>query len=142
MSNYPFPTIYRRQLPVNTVKQKLSLIGEVKTGQIIDFVYGIKQVPGQVGGWKNDNRPTLLVFHDDKKKYIEGINVNYLSRYYLYKLRKITSRFPGIRIDGRIFYYVIKRTAKYAVKKGYRKYMRSSLRSTYLHVYKEPKNDK
>jgi len=134
---YKFPTIYRRPIPRDMVKKKTKLVNEVETGEILEFIYGIRQKPGQVGGWKNDPRPTLLVFYDDKRKYIEGLNTNYLSRYYIIKLKYIMAKFPGMRKDGKLFYKVIKVTAPYALKKGYRKYMRKSLHHTFLHVYKE-----
>jgi hypothetical protein len=140
---YDKPIIYKRPVPRGFKKQELKLVKEVKTGSIIEFVYGSKQKVGQVGGYKNDRRPVLLVFYDDGKKYIEGLNTNYLSRYYLFKLNQIRKRFPGILVDkannktGEMFYKIVKRTAPYAVGKGYRKYMRKSLKSTFLYVLNE-----
>ena len=97
-----------------------------KFGSILSFVYGKKQRPGQVGGWKNDKSPLLLVFYDDGVRYIEGINTNYLSKWYIKRLRTLIRTFPGV--DGEEFYNIVKKTAWYAVGKGYRKYMRASLR--------------
>ncbi len=129
------PVRYRRPVPKGMVKIKLShmMDRKIKTGSLCEFKYGRKQVPGQVGGWKNDPRPVLFIFHDHKRKYIEGVNTNYLSEYYLKKVRAIMNRFPGV--EGFILYNVFKRTARFALKKGYRKYMRDSWRDVYLYVY-------
>ena len=134
---YEFPLIYKRPIPRGYKKEAVKMLNEIETGRVLEFVYGVKQKPGQVGGYKNDRRPVLLVFYDDKEKYIEGINTNYLSRYYLFKLNTILRRFPGITKDGRILYNVVKKTANYAVKKGYRKYIRKNLRNTYLYIMEE-----
>ena len=130
------PVRYRRPVPKGMVKVKLVIERrKIKTGSLIEFKYGRKQKPGQVGGWKNDPRPVIFLFHDHKIKYVEGINTNYLSEYYLKKVRQIMNRFPGV--EGYILYNVFKRTAKHAVKKGYRKYMRDSLKDIYLYVYED-----
>ena len=42
-------------------------------------------------------------------------------------------RFPGV--DGEQLYNIFKRTARFALKKGYRKYIRASFRDMYLYVY-------
>jgi hypothetical protein len=102
---------------------------------MFEFIYGNKQMPGQVGGWKNDPRPVVLVFMDDGQYYIEGINTNYLSDHYMKKIRQIMSRFPGVNQDNLL--NITKRVAPYAIKKGYRKYIRSSLRDVYIYVYKD-----
>ena len=130
------PVRYRRPVPDGFMKAKTTLKDKrIKTGQLLEFKYGKKQKPGQVGGWKNDPRPVLLVFHDDRIRYIEGINTNYLSDYYLKKLRVIMRRFPGV--DGEFLYNIFRRTARFALKKGYRKYIRSSFRDMYLYVYED-----
>lgn len=130
------PVRYKRNMAnmirVEVDKEKTS---GFRTGMILEFSYGKKQKPGQVGGWKNDPKPRLLIFHDDGDKYIEGLNTNYLSDYYLRKLRMILRKFPGI--DGEELYSIIKRTAHFAIKKGYRKYLRSSVRNEYLFVYED-----
>jgi hypothetical protein len=120
------------------IKIKLSVKSKrIMAGQILEFRYGKKQVQGQVGGWKHDPIPVILVFHDDKKKYVEGINTNYLSGYYLKKLRAIMNRFPGV--DGGVLYTIFWRTARRAIHHGYRKYIRRSLTNTYLYVYEDEK---
>jgi len=130
------PIRYRRSVPKGMVKIHLRIKNKkIKAGQLLEFKYGYKQKPGQVGGWKNDPRPVILIFHDDRKKYVEGINTNYLSNWYLKKIRQIMARFPGV--DGEALYDIFTRTAKHAIKKGYRKYMRLSLRDIYLYVYKD-----
>lgn len=131
------PIRYRRAIPKGMVKVKLARIKDKKvaTGSIIEFKYGYKQVAPQVGGWKNDPRPVLFLFWDDKIKFIEGVNTNYLSEYYLKKVRTIQDRFPGI--DGELMYNIFKRTAKYALAVGYRKYYRASFRDVYLYVFKD-----
>lgn len=86
----------------------------MKTGEYLEFSYG---------RWKNDPKPDLLVFYDDGSKYIEGINVNYLSYSYIKKLNDIIDRYPGI--DGMQLYEIVLRTAYQAVQNGYRKYLRS-----------------
>lgn len=131
---------YKRPVPRGMVKQKIKMINEIATGEILEFNYGYKQKPGEVGGWKNDPKPVLLVFYDDGSEYIEGLNTNYLSDYYLRKLKRIIAKFPGITIQpkekkmGMKLYDVVSKTAAYAVKKGYRKYLRKNLRNTYLYV--------
>jgi len=124
------PIRYKRPLPKNMVKESISLTKPIETGNIIEFIYGTKQKPGQTGGWKNDPKPALLVFYDDGVGYIEGINTNYLSDYYIRKVRMIRDIFPGI--SGEELYNVIKRSASYALKKGYRKYLRPSLKNTMI----------
>lgn len=106
-----------------------------KFGSLLSFVYGKKQRPGQVGGWKNDRKPLLLVFYDDGEKYIEGINTNYLSKWYIKRLKTLLRIFPGI--DGRQFYHIVQKTAWYALGKGYRKYIRSSLKSASVKEIRE-----
>lgn len=125
-------------VPKNFTKVAYRLADKLPTGEILEFVYGKKQVYGEVGGWKNDPKPVLLVFYDDNFEYIEGLNTNYLSDYYLMKLRQIIVRFPGV-IDraGKQLYKIVKRTAPYALGKGYRKYIRSSLRSAFIYHVKE-----
>ncbi len=97
------------------------------TGTLLEFKYGSKQKPGVAGGWKNDPAPSLLVFHDDGENYIEGINLHYLSYYYVKKMQAIIKRFPGL--NGTELYSIVKRTAPFAIKKGYRKYIRASVNS-------------
>lgn len=129
------PVRYRRPVPNGMIKVKLGTMGNLKlnTGRLVEFKYGKQQKQGQVGGWKNDPIPVLLVFHDDKIKYVEGINTNYLSENYLRGVRSIMLRFPGV--DGEQLYNIFKRSAKYAIAKGYRKYIRTSFRDVYLYVY-------
>lgn len=128
------PVRYRRPVPKGMVKVAVTLKDKkLKTGYLMEFKYGRKQKPGQVGGWKNDPRPVIMLFHDDKIKYIEGVNLNYLSEWYVKKVRQIMNRFPGV--DGEQLYNIFKRTAKFALKKGYRKYMRVSFRDMFLYVY-------
>lgn len=125
-------------VPKNFIKIAHRLIERLPTGEILEFAYGKKQVIGEVGGWKNDPKPVLLVFYDDNFKYIEGLNTNYLSDHYLMKLRQIIVRFPGV-IDkaGKQLYKIVKRTAPYALAKGYRKYIRSSLHASFTYHAKE-----
>lgn len=128
------PILYRRPIPNGMYRQVSSMYREIECGTILEFVYGKKQKPGQVGGWKNDRKPVLLVFYDNKVDgYIEGINTNYLSMYYLKKLKQIMTRFPGV--DGEELYTIMLRTARFAVNKGYRKYIRSSLKNVFTFEY-------
>lgn len=133
------PIRYRRGVPKEMVKVEVSMIAnpEIETGTLLEFSYGVRQKvgSGKVGGWKHDPKPVLLVFHDDGDKYIEGLNTNYLSDYYIRKLKQILRRFPGVKGDE--LYRILKRTASYAIKKGYRKYIRSSLRNEYVYVYED-----
>ena len=130
------PVRYRRPVPKGMVKVSVTIRDKkLRTGYLMEFKYGRKQKPGQVGGWKNDPRPVILIFHDDRKSYIEGINTNYLSEYYLKKIKQIMKRFPGV--DGEKLYNIVKRTAKFAITKGYRKYIRTSFRDMYLYVYED-----
>lgn len=134
------PIRYKRNAPPGTVKQETSMVDrkQYTTGTLLEFKYGGGSRPqkqGEVGRWKNDPKPVLLVFYDDGHKYIEGINTNYLSGWYLKKLRVIMKRFPGL--DGEDLYKIFKRTALFAIKKGYRKYIRTSLLNTYVYVYKD-----
>jgi len=118
-----------------------------RIGILLEFSYGTKQNIGEVGGWKNDPRPRLLVFYDDKKKYVEGLNTNYLSDYYLRKLAIIISRYPGLvsgeggdsmtSANARRFYAIIKQTAPFAIEKGYRKYLRRSILRPVVFMYEE-----
>lgn len=127
------PVRYSRPTPKDMKKLKVSIIeNQIATGYLLEFNYGVKQMAGRVGGWKNDPRPVILVFMDDKFNYIEGINTNYLSEYYMKKIREIMKRFPGV--GGEMLYDIFKKTAKPAIK-GYRKYIRSSLRNVYMYVY-------
>ena len=128
------PVRYRRPVPKGMVKVAVTLKDKkLKSGYIMEFKYGRKQKPGQVGGWKNDPRPVILLFWDDKIKYVEGVNTNYLSEYYVKKIRQIMNRFPGV--EGEQLYGIFKRTAKHALKKGYRKYIRANLRDQFIYVY-------
>jgi len=130
------PVRYRRPVPLGMTKIKTTMKDKkLKSGYLLEFRYGRKQEEGQVGGWKNDPRPVIILFHDDKIKYVEGVNTNYLSEYYLKKVRQIMNRFPGI--EGEQLYVIFKRTARYALKKGYRKYMRDSLRNVFIYVYED-----
>lgn len=131
------PVRYRRPVPRGMVKVAMNFKerSKLKTGYLLEFTYGKKQKEGQVGGWKTDPRPVILVFHDDKIKYIEGVNTNYLSEYYVKKVRQIMRRFPGV--EGDQLYAIFKRTAKYALTKGYRKYLRSSFKNMYIYVYED-----
>lgn len=137
------PIRYKRPVPKGMVRQKVKMITEVATGEILEFNYGSRQKQGEVGGWKNDPKPVLLVFYDDGEGYVEGINTNYLSDHYLRKLKQILRKFPGITQQpkekkmGEKLYNVVKATAPYAVKKGYRKYIRQSIRNSYLYVVPE-----
>ena len=121
------PIKYKHPTAKGFMIKKTTMTNPTQTGTLLEFKYGTKQKPGQVGGWKNDPRPSLLVFYDDGAKYIEGINLHYLSYYYVLKLRKLMIMFPGI--NGKELYDVVKRSAAFAVKKGYRKYIRSSVLS-------------
>lgn len=129
------PIRYHRSTPpdMRKISYRVGKGIPVNTGYMMEFVYGEKQVYPQVGGWKTDQRPVLLVYNDDGVRIIEGINTNYLSEHYMKKVRQIMSRFPGINQDG--LYTITKRVAPYAIKKGYRKYIRQSLRDTFIYVY-------
>ena len=116
---------YKRPIGKGYIREDVSLAHALDMGIILEFNYGRKQKQGQVGGWKNDPRPKILLLYDDGSEYLEGLNTNYLSDYYLVKLKKLQIRFPGL--DGEEFYDVLKRSALYALKKGYRKYMRKSV---------------
>ncbi len=110
----------------------------VDTGLLLEFSYGKKQKPGQVGGYKNDPRPLLLVFYDDGEKYIEGLNTHYISKLYIKKLNSILNKYPGISKSNNVIllYQIVKKTALPAVKKGYRKYLRDNARRTFIYVEK------
>lgn len=118
------PIKYNRPIP-GTIEEPTTLLEAFRTGEIVKFSYGKRQKMGEVGGWKHDPVPRLLVFYDDGNKYIEGINTNYLPTKYLVVLMKLTVAFPGI--DGVGLYNIVKKSASEAVKKGYRKYYRTSM---------------
>jgi hypothetical protein len=126
---------YKRPTPRGVVKEQVILTPrKFNSGELIEFRYGLKQKPGQIGGWKNDPKPALLVFYDDGHNYIEGVNTHYLSEYYLKKVIILPKIFPGI--EGTEIYDVIKRTAPKVLAKGYRKYIRTSLKSIFRYVPK------
>lgn len=141
------PVRYRRPTPKNMsrVEVRRRKGSRFRTGMILEFSYGKKQKPGEVGGWKTDPKPRLLVFFDDKETYIEGINTNYLSDYYLRKLSMIINKYPGLvsgeggdamdSTHARRFYKIIKLTAPFAIKKGYRKYLRDSIIQPVVFMY-------
>lgn len=133
---YDRPAIRRRPVPKNMAKQVFKMNNIVDTGLLLEFSYGRKQKPGEVGGYKNDPRPLLLVFHDDGIKYIEGLNTHYISLLYIRKLNSILNKYPGIKenTNGKLFYEIVKKTAYPAVKKGYRKYLRDNARRTFIYV--------
>lgn len=136
------PIRYRRPTPKHIAKQVINMNEQLETGVVLEFTYGRKQKVGEVGGWKNDPRPTLLIFYDDGQRYLEGVNTNYLSNYYLKKLYALKNKFPGI--NGEEFYDIVKRSAPYALKKGYRKYLRPSVKRPmkYVFDYIQPRNTK
>jgi len=127
------PIRYRRPIPEGMHKVHHQILTEVKTGTLLGFVYGKKQKIGQTGGWKNDRSPIILVFYDDGNDYIEGINTNYLSKWYIKRLNQLLRIFPGV--NGIELYRIFKRTAPFAISKGYRKYIRSSLNNKYTYEY-------
>jgi len=136
------PIMYKRLPPDGFIKVEQHMDKEIKLGTILEFQYGQKQKYGEVGGWKNDPIPQLLVIYDEFHNtsdsiipHIEGINLNYLSDYYVQRLKAIQMKFPGI--DGEDFYRILKRTAEFAVKKGYRRYLRKSIKNPKIIVYKE-----
>lgn len=131
------PIRYHRPTPpdMRKISYRVGKGIPVNTGYMMEFIYGEKQVYPQVGGWKTDQRPVLFVYNDDGVRIIEGINTNYLSEYYMKKMRQIMSRFPGISQDS--LYSITKRVAPYAIQKGYRKYIRQSLRDTFIYVYED-----
>lgn len=130
------PLRYQRLLEEGTfVPTKTT--SALPTGTLVQFTYGRKQEVGEVGGWKNDPRPKLVVFYDDGQKYIEGININYLPNTYLSVLMKLLVTFPGI--TGEQLYKVVKLSAPNSILKGYRKYIRSSFRNvTKFDMTKKP----
>jgi len=133
------PIKYRRPIPPGMIRKSYSIVKKIPYGTVLEFVYGNKQVQGQIGGWKVDRKPNLLVFWDDMPKdRIEGINMNYLSGFYVHKLKLIMKRFPGI--DGEEFYHILRRTARFAITKGYRKYVRSSFRNIFTYIYYNVEN--
>ncbi len=121
------PVRYKHPIGAGMLLNSTNMQDAHDTGTLLEFKYGTKQKPGQAGGWKNDPAPSLLVFHDDGDQYIEGINLHYLSYYYVKRLQTLIRKFPGI--NGNELYLVVKRSAPYAVKKGYRKYIRASVNS-------------
>ncbi len=141
------PVRYRRQPPKNMSSVLVTMRKGMRfrIGILLEFSYGTKQNIGEVGGWKNDPKPRLLVFYDDKQKYIEGLNTNYLSDYYIRKLNIIISKYPGLvsgeggdavdSANAKRFYAIIKKTAPFAIKKGYRKFLRKSIISPVVFMY-------
>jgi len=131
------PIRYHRSPPsgMRKIKYSIGMGTPVNTGYLMEFIYGEKQVYPQVGGWKHDQRPLLFVYGDDGFRILEGINTNYLSESYMLKMKKIMDRFPGVDQDS--IYNTTKRTAPYAIKKGYRKYIRTSFRDVYIYVYED-----
>jgi len=129
------PVRYKHPVAKGMLVQSTNMNDAHDTGTVLEFNYGNRQKKGQVGGWKNDPRPSLLIFHDDGSKYLEGVNLNYLSYYYVKKLQALLKRFPGI--TGEELYLVVSKSASYALKKGYRKYLRPSVKSPHKLVMGE-----
>lgn len=130
------PVRYLRKTPDGMKKVKLTKhIYSINCGYLAEFGYGDHQMQGQIGGWKNDPRPIILTFSDDGRMYVEGINTNYLPDVYMKRLLLLMRRFPGLgSVD---LYDIFKRTAHQAIKSGYRKYIRRSMRDIYIYVYED-----
>lgn len=128
------PVRYHRPTPegMRKIKHTISHGVPVNTGYMMEFIYG-EYEPVRVGGWKNDSRPVIFVYGDDSVRILEGINTNYLPDSYMIQMRKIMSRYPGVNQDT--VYVLTKRIAPFAIKKGYRKYIRTSFRDVYIYVY-------
>lgn len=113
-------------------KTRIPLAGRVPATALVEFHYGAMKM-NESGGWKNDPRPIVLVFYDDKDKYIEGINTNYLSAQKLEELLQVVARYPIVGdspADGKRLYKVVKAIEPEALV-GYRRYKRDSIVSVW-----------
>jgi hypothetical protein len=109
--------------------ERISLGESIDAGTLIRFTYGQKSVD-RPGGWKNDPRPIIIVLYDDQKKYIEGINVNYLNTAEIGQLFSLLSRYSKpLQSDaaGQDLYKYLNGQAPEIVKKSYRKFKREAI---------------
>lgn len=108
---------------------RVNLGEQLEAGDLIRFSYGQRSVD-KPGGWKNDQRPIVLVLYDDQKESIEGINLNYLEISEMRQLFSILSKYAGTTDQdnsGIGLYENIKSSGLEFLRKSYRKYKRKSI---------------
>lgn len=91
---------------------------------------------GNYANAKNDISPLLLVFRNDNYKYIEGINVNYLSgsdmRRLAQALVKINVNFRNVTITGVMMYNILMSEIPDIIEHSYRKYFLAYISNVFL----------
>ena len=133
MSNIEIPKYTRNSIFRSTKKIPIKTSSRLYAGTYVEFQYGVKKLD-EAGGWKGDPRPILLVFYDDFKKYIEGINTNYLSPNQFQSLFKLTKSVIKENenvdpiYDGERLYQLIKNSNP-SLLSGYRRYLRNNILS-------------
>jgi len=123
---------YRRNKTIKFKKTRTTLAGRVPAGQLVEFQYGARKPLGEAGGWKGDPRPILIVFYDDQKEFIEGINTNYLSPGKLQELLDVIDSFDSLGAgpeDGKRLYARVKSIEPDILEMSYRKYKRDKIKS-------------
>jgi len=73
--------------------------------------------------WAWDTRPVVFVLHADKhtdRPFVEGVNIRYMNKKYWLTLENFKEKFP--KADGRLFYFLLKRSAPRLLK-AYRRYL-------------------
>lgn len=88
---------------------------DIEVGTFVKFAY--------LKPWAWDTRPVVFVLHADKqcdRPFIEGINIRYMNRKYWTTLENFKEKFPNA--DGRLFYFLLKRSAPRLLK-AYRRYL-------------------
>ena len=127
---------YKHPVQSGFVAKSVDKDTEFKPGTMIEFDYGSYKPPREVGGWHYDPKPRVLVIShsmEDNLHLLDGINVVYLSYYYLLSLYKITSN--GKRYHAERLFDDIKRIAPHAIKRGYRRYIKTSMKKVNQYVY-------
>jgi hypothetical protein len=95
---------------------------DIEVGVFVKFAY--------LKPWAWDTRPVVFLLHADKqcdKPFIEGINIRYMNKKYWLTLENFKERFP--KADGRLFYFLLKRSAPRLLK-AYRRYLYERMGST------------
>ena len=120
---------FRRNKKLQFERTRVALAARVPAGTLVEFQYGAKKDFGKVGGWHGDPRPILLVLYDDQRKYIEGLNTNYLPETLLKELLQVVRQVPdiGAQIEGGTRLYNMIKSVKPDVLVAYRKYFRKKL---------------
>jgi hypothetical protein len=96
----------------STFKRKES---DIAVGTFVKFAY---RKP-----WAWDTRPVVFTLFADthtERPFLEGINIRYMNKKYWLVLENFKEKFP--KADGRLFYFLLKRSAPRLLK-AYRRYL-------------------